>query len=290
MAMGGFIIVRNLPKAHTVQYGTFPKMEILVQSLQTSLMGFCGFWCPKPEWLGIFEKCWPQIYASFVEIFKCQMTAFSWETSECFIYNYLGMMKFAGFRDSHGMLLSKEASEACLHIVCVFLLWLLWAHLWTYGSSWLGMLCGRKHSSVICLLTKFEIFRKFADDRCCRLLSCRNSCLVKFWTLLSCIQCHEHRFRVCFYTKKFSSWKDTLFLKCLLIWLAYFTLICQSFFFSSSLSFLLWCCSYRLCVPSCLVSESSQYFWTCGRNSTQLVISYYQSGRAVDRWQSQWEC
>jgi hypothetical protein len=25
-----------LPKAHTVQYGTFPKMEILVQSLQTS--------------------------------------------------------------------------------------------------------------------------------------------------------------------------------------------------------------------------------------------------------------
>lgn len=123
------------------------------------------------------------------------------------------MMKFAGFRDSHGMLLSKEASEACLHIVCVFLLWLLWAHLWTYGSRWLGVLCGRKHSSVICLLTNFEIFRKFADDHCCRLLSCRNSCLVKFWTLLSCIQCHKHRFRVCFYTKNFSSWKDTLFLK-----------------------------------------------------------------------------
>ncbi len=112
MAMGGSIIVRNLPKAHTVQYGTFPKMEILVQSLQTSckssilyflfhnilllgelfgvwclafgvykqdltvwwvwgvsaVMGFCGFWCPKPKWLGIFEQCWPQIYASFVQI------------------------------------------------------------------------------------------------------------------------------------------------------------------------------------------------------------------------------
>jgi hypothetical protein len=36
MAMGGSIIVRNLPKAHTVQYGTFPKTEISVQSLPTS--------------------------------------------------------------------------------------------------------------------------------------------------------------------------------------------------------------------------------------------------------------
>lgn len=34
----------------------------------SAVMGFYEFWCPKPKWLGIFEQCWPQIYASFVQI------------------------------------------------------------------------------------------------------------------------------------------------------------------------------------------------------------------------------